>query len=246
MLSLMEEVGRMRGAKNSGRTIMENSKKQDSQSNGIVERGIQSAEGMIRVMRSAIEERYGIVLNIDDAIWPWLIEYSSYVLNRQEVGKDGKTSYERCKGKRAKIEGFEFGEGVLWKHRPAGGPLGKLATTWHEGIFLGKKGSTGETIVGDPRGVYKTRTVRRKPESERWSAENLGYVSGVPWRVSDDDPNMDGEKLKMDVKVMDKDFVEKLQQEAEERVPRRMDLTKEIMERYGYSKGCDGCRAMIL
>jgi hypothetical protein len=32
------------------------------------------------------------------------------------VASDGKTPYERVKGKRGEMLGLEFGERVLWKH----------------------------------------------------------------------------------------------------------------------------------
>ena len=37
------------------------------------------------------------------SIWPWLVEYASFLINRGEVGHDGKTPYERCKAKRGKL-----------------------------------------------------------------------------------------------------------------------------------------------
>ena len=40
----------------------------------------------------------------------FLPEYAAYLLNRLEVGKDGKTAYERAKGKLATVVGLEFGE----------------------------------------------------------------------------------------------------------------------------------------
>ena len=62
-------------------------------SNGVVERGVQAVEGQVRTMRDALEERIGVKLDVQDAIWPWLIEYAGYLLNRHEVGHDGKTAY---------------------------------------------------------------------------------------------------------------------------------------------------------
>jgi hypothetical protein len=44
-------------------------------------------------------------------------EYAAYLLNRLEVGKDGKTVYERAKGKMGSVVGVEFGEKVLWKKK---------------------------------------------------------------------------------------------------------------------------------
>ena len=53
-----------------------------------------------------------------------------------------------------------------------------------DGIFLGVTGSTGEMIVGDEKGVWRTRTIRRKPEGERWSRENLEKIG---WGAMGDD-----------------------------------------------------------
>ena len=80
ILAIAEDVIRMRAANGSDETISENSPTYSHQSNGIVERGVQSVEGMIRTLRSALEERMGEELLIGDAIWPWFVEYSSYLL----------------------------------------------------------------------------------------------------------------------------------------------------------------------
>ena len=37
------------------------------------------------------------------------------MINRLEVGKDGKTSYERTRGKKTTLLGIEFGEKLLYK-----------------------------------------------------------------------------------------------------------------------------------
>ena len=111
-----------------------------------------------------MEAKLAVVLSVEDAIWIWMVEYEGWLLNRGEAPHGGKTAYERCKGKFAEILGIEFMEAVLWRRRPAGGPLGKLSCMWSGGVFLGVKGSTGEFIVGDGRGVWRTRTVQRKPE----------------------------------------------------------------------------------
>ena len=108
------------------------------------------------------------------------MEYAAHLLNRFEVGHDGRTAYERCKGKRAMCAGIQFGEGVLWRRKPIGGALGKMSVRWESGIFLGVKGRTGEFIVGDEAGVWKTRTIQRKPAGERWSADNAKFVKWVP------------------------------------------------------------------
>ena len=133
--------------------IMEHSPVRSSKSNGVVEKAVQEVQGMVRTMRSALEDKWGMKMSVEHPIWAWLIEHSAFVWSRYHVGKDGKTAYERIKGKRCKTAGMEFGEGVLWKRRRDGGPLGKLTCMWEDGIYVGIKGSTGETMVADGKGV---------------------------------------------------------------------------------------------
>ena len=77
ILSMVDNLIRMRVEKGSGETIPEKSPVSSHQSNGVAERGAQSVEGMIRTLRSALEEHISAKLDIEDSIWPWLIEYAS-------------------------------------------------------------------------------------------------------------------------------------------------------------------------
>jgi len=137
---LVEDVGKSRGG-SSGRWITEFSPVKSSASNGVVERGIQSAQGQIRVLKDALEDRWKREIAAVECIVPWIVEWSAHVLNRFEVGKDGRTPFERCKGKRAKHLGIEFGEAVLWRKKPPGGALGKLSVAWSNVFFSRGEGS---------------------------------------------------------------------------------------------------------
>ena len=98
-----------------GRSMPESSPVGSSGSNGFIERAAQSVEGQVRVIKSAFETRTGMVLPSEHAMVPWLVEYASSLLNRGQVGKDGKTPYERLKGKSALLPGVEFGEKLFWR-----------------------------------------------------------------------------------------------------------------------------------
>ena len=98
-----------------GKTIPEESPVGSSGSNGRVERGVQSIEGQLRALLLAFEGRIGRRLDVQEKIVMFMPEYAAYLINRLEVGKDGKTSYERTKGKKATLLGIEFGEKLLYK-----------------------------------------------------------------------------------------------------------------------------------
>ena len=139
------------------------------------------------------KKRCGVKIEARSCIWSWMAEYAAVMLNRLEIGKDGKTAYQRMKGKKATHHGFEFGEKLLWRRRRVAGPLGKLSCLWEDGVFLGVKSLTGEFIVGDAKGVWKTRTLHRRPLEQRWDGDALAAVVGVPWRTSEEDEE-DAEK----------------------------------------------------
>ena len=184
LVAVADAVAKVRTSRDAQRTIMENSLAHSSKSIGVSARGVQTIQGMVRTLRSAIEESLMVKLDPENALWTWLVEYAEWLAKRAPVGHDGRTPYERLKGKKARLPGMEFGEAVMWKRSPQGGPLGKLSCLWSDGIYLGVKGSTGEFIVGDCVGMWKTRTVRRKIESERWNKDKIKLVGGVPWRVN--------------------------------------------------------------
>ena len=172
------------------------------------------------------------------------MEYAAFLLNRFEVGRDGKTSFERCAGKKAKVLGVEFGEGIFWKKKREGGALGKLSSTWTDGVFLGVRGRSGEIIIGTKTGVWKARSIQRKPLDARWLPELMDMVRHPPWRCSDDDPEADGEALAV---KMNTDELEKLREvETKAVIPRQVYISKKDLEVHGYTAKCPGCVSILL
>ena len=106
-------------------------------------------------------------------------EYTAYLLNRLEVGKDGKTGYERAKGKRACVMGVEFGEKVLFKVRFKE-KMAKIEARWEPGIFVGVRGRSGDFWIAVKGKVFGVRSIRRLAFEERWGQDCLGWVNRVP------------------------------------------------------------------
>ena len=165
-----------------GRTIHESSPVGSSQSNGLIERAIQDAEGQIRTMKLDFESHLGEQILSDHNLIPWLVEYAAVLLNRGQVGQDGKTAYERLKGKAASVPGMQFGERLLWRTNiPARDRRNRMVTQTSEGIYLGQRTVSGECLVGSAEGVCRPRTVYSVPLENRWK-ENLSLEKGLPWK----------------------------------------------------------------
>jgi hypothetical protein len=139
----------VRTSRDEPRTVHEASPVGSSQSNGFIERAIQDEEGQIRTIKADLESRIQSKIPSSHDIVPWMVEYAAVLLNRGQVGSDGRTAYERLKGKKAVTPGLQFGERVLWKSNvPSYKRRNKMDTDWTEGIFLGQRTVSGEYLVG--------------------------------------------------------------------------------------------------
>ena len=119
------------------------------------------------------------------------------LLRRGQVGQDGKTAYERLKGKAASLLGRQFGERLLWRTNiPARDRRNRMDTQTSEGIYLGQRTVSGEYLVGSAEGVFRPRTVYRVPSENRWS-DNLSLVTGLPWKHNAE--HEVGEEVMLDV-----------------------------------------------
>ena len=124
--------------------------KGEHQSNGEVERAVQSAHGIARTVKDFLEERLKIALEPTGPVLSWLVEYSSTLANLCRTGSDGLTPYHRLKGKPWKIDSPSFGECIEFKKRTNA----KLGSRWESGLYLGVKENTTERIVGNLSGIF--------------------------------------------------------------------------------------------
>ena len=84
----------------------------EHKSNGEVENTAQVIQGQLRTLRLGLQSRYKIRLRADHPIMPWVIKHSAFLINVCRVGEDGRTAWERKKGKRFNRQLPEIGECV--------------------------------------------------------------------------------------------------------------------------------------
>lgn len=100
------------------------------------------------------------------------------------------------------------------------------------------RGSPGELIVANPSGVWRARSVQRRPEPERWDSNSVGVVRWVPRAVSEADPEVGGEKLEArghpEARGRDR-----------ERDGARFSIRREDLERHRFSARCPDCKAIL-
>ena len=116
--------------------VLEESPTYDSRGNGEIERAIQLTQDQIKTVKDDAETEYGVKIRADHQCMPWLIAHSGNTIDRYHVNKDGKTSYERWKGRPFKRSVAKFGENVFYLKAKSLGH-DKNIVRWADGIFLG-------------------------------------------------------------------------------------------------------------
>ena len=114
----------------------------------------------------------------------WIANHAAFCVNRFETGSDGRTPFQRIRGKPFSGKVCELGENVhaLKCKRSIVPHRYKFDSRWFEGVFLGFKGLTNEFLIGTPDGIKAVRTIRRKPSQDRWNLESLNNFRGLPWK----------------------------------------------------------------
>ena len=72
----------------------------ESQSHGIIERAVGLVAGQARTLKAALEHRTGTRVPSDERILCWLVEFAAYLMNRRDIGTDGKTLQQRLHGRK--------------------------------------------------------------------------------------------------------------------------------------------------
>ena len=208
----------------------------DSQSNGGIETGVRIIRGQFRTLKLCLESRIGKRIPINHAIVPWLLEYTAMLINVRYVGSDGKTAWSRARGRSFGQNMLNFGEQVFYR-LPSKGPLhdpdGNMGARWVEASYIGYNKSSNTYLLINEAGPVSARTMRRRPESERWSSEKLVQIQATPWSVY--------ERPDIRVRFRDADAPDDGVQRDPTVAIRNMRLNKRDFDQYGYTDGCVQC-----
>ena len=181
IVQVMKEVQRKRTPK----TVIENPPAYDPKSNGAAEKAVDHFMGQMRAIKIGLERR---IKRRVETTWPiltWMAEHSCMMLNRYQVGKDGKTPHRRATGKECVQKTLEFGEQVYAKpkRRPSTNRKQALETRWKIGTWVGMTNRSNEHIVvvqdKDAEYAIRVRTVRRVSEDQRWNADAIQRITAT-------------------------------------------------------------------
>ena len=223
--------------------VLEESPVGDHQANGEIEMANQLVQGQFRVMKCGFESRIGTKLVGTHPLVPWLLIHAADTLNRYVKGEDGRTAYQRVKGRAFRTPVTEWGECVLYCRLASAGE-NKFDYRWDEGVWLGVKDNSGEAIIGTSKGVVKARDWKHQAtHQERWNTDVILGVKGTPW-----EPVPGSNRLELLPQIAVPNDAIDIIPAPTEPVPvtvRRMPIFKRDVMRIGLTPGCNGCMAAM-
>ena len=130
-------------------------------------------------MKSALEEKLKIQVNERHPILSWIGPHANFMISRLiRVGADGRTPYERRRGRRWKRPSVSFGVWFKPLKSYVRGPYGSM----RERLYLGAHGRNGDALI-TKQGMIKGGSPKRMPEAKRWSNQEFDQLVGTPWKM---------------------------------------------------------------
>ncbi|CAL1158697.1 unnamed protein product, partial [Cladocopium goreaui] len=163
------------------------------------------------------------------------------MISRFRVGTDGRTPYERSRGRRWKRPSVTFGERVWFK--PLKSYLEGPYDTMREGMFMGAHGRNGDALVMTKDGVIKGGSVKRMPEEKCWSTEDFDQMCGTPWKMRPQKPEDLDAPIAIAMPAVEPGARLMPVPADRDSLPRNLYVKKADVEG-NYTAGCEGCNAI--
>ena len=154
----------------------------ESQSNCRAVNAVNRVQHLIKmVKKDALASRLSTTVKSSDPVPAWMVEWSAGLNTRYVRSQIGRTASKEARGQDGQAPVAVLGENAMHmtsKKTSKSGP--KMDAKFHDGKWLGLTVKSDESIIGTPREVIKAKTVRRLPEYQRWRAEKVMNIRGVP------------------------------------------------------------------
>ena len=115
----------------------------------------------------------------------------------------------------------------------------KLEPKFEHGVWLGACPRTDEAVIGTSTGIVRAGTVKRQAVEDAWSSTSLLSVSITPRTAG-----KLSKRHELTVEGDEENKVIKVDESELPVDPKRFRITKDDIERIGYSEGCVGCNAI--
>ena len=150
-------------------------------SNGAAERAILELARQARTLVSGLEPHFPEFKMLPThKTYGWIIRHAAWLLTRYLVKLDGRTPYERLRGREYRGEIAEGFETVHYK--VASTQKGKLNPQSAIGVWLGKSLMSDKHLIGTDQGIRRYRSIWWRPENKRWEKKTFEGFKELPWQ----------------------------------------------------------------
>ena len=215
-----------------------------SQTRGRADHAVKDFIGQGGKMKLGIERRVRGTIAVDRPIVHWVVEHAALIVNRHQLGHEGKIADRRKNQRDAPPKQLEFAEQVMTRFAPKRGkskrkaPPAPLPThgTWlfiHELIIE-------QVVVLQPGGAARPRPVFRRNDGERLKFEKIMSVKATPSTPNLGMPSEDVVVLKFEGGSGGFSGSAILERPVRNETPteRKIKFTKRMFSEYGYNGGC--------
>ena len=132
----------------------------------------------------ALEAHLGVNIQLNHPVISWIVSHAGYIATHYMIKSDGRTPYEKLKGKETKKEMCEIGEKV--HYMPLKGKHGRasLDQRFDIGIWLGINERNSEVFVATADGnMVGARSIKRMAPDQCWDKDMVQAIKGVPWNL---------------------------------------------------------------
>ena len=154
----------------------------DHQSNGAVEVAVRQVQGLLRTHKASLEAALKCKIPSRHPVLHWLVEHVAFLLTIRVRGTDGRTAYQRARGKAFDNRLVCFGE-ICWYKLNIHDPKqddGKMEPRWKQAPFMGYDRYSNEYILCDGAHERRSRTLQRLPRAEQWDWRRLESITATP------------------------------------------------------------------
>ena len=216
----------------------ENPPTYDPRSNGSVENAVKLVKGMLRSCKSGLEARINGKIPDDHPVMTWLVEHVAWILTIRPNSEDGKTPFQRVRGRPFLKRAVEFGERIMYK-LPTSGPRhderGELQARWVKGFMVGYTRFSNEYLIWNGTTVVKSRAIQRMKRDLRWHREGLEKVT----------VDVHGKQPVAEAQVQFEEQGDRVQGEPVEqqasRAPQTIAIRQADWLKHGGTPGCSKC-----
>ena len=133
-----------------------------SQSQGSVERWVQTLKGQVRTLLTDVELQYGTRVLGTSPVAEWAIRQSAWIWSRFSLRPDGRSPFHHIKGTTYSSTVFPFLQRCMARE-PEATSQAALQPRWRSALWLTRNPQTDEHVVWTEAGILYTRSVRAMP-----------------------------------------------------------------------------------